>query len=451
MGEGEGETQVVERSRAAAMDRLRFALGALLIFAASSPGLMFLGASDDPKAPETPLLRLLWLPVYLGVLGLCALSWRRLARAWAPAALCAAMCAWAWASQRWSIAPDVTHRRAIALVMTTLLGLALGAGLGGRRLAEALAGVVLVLAVGSAVVALADPRIGVMTLDGGRDWRGLWTHKNALAFVMAQGALAATCAAFAAPARRRLWLATTAVCLAVLVMSRGKSSLLAVAVVIVGAGGLALMRRNAISAVVAAWCAATAVGVAVLAAVLAPASVLKALGKDPTLTGRTDIWAAVARRIAERPLTGYGYGAFWEKTSAPARIVRKEANWPVPSAHNGWLDLLLQVGWIGAALFAATAMLALVALSVRAPRSRDGGFGLFYLLLFLILAMSESVIEEPNTLPWALVVAVITCALSPRAQLASAAPRRAAAAPPPLWRPSAPQPAAGLFVERGPA
>ena len=253
------------------------------------------------------------------------------------------------------------------------------------------------------------------------------------------------------PARRRLWLATAAVCLAVLVLSRGKSSLVAAAVVIAGAGGLALMRRNAVSALVTGWAAATAVGATVLAAVLVPAALLKAVGKDPTLTGRTDIWAAVVRRIADQPLHGYGYAAFWEKTSAPARIVRKEAGWPVPSAHNGWLDLLLQVGWVGTALFTLAALLALVALVVRAPRSRDGGFALFYLLLFLILAMSESIIEEPNTLSWALAVAVITCALSPRAWLAQAPPRPAAFTPPLLWRGAPATATAGLFAERGPA
>ncbi|MBE7217625.1 MAG: O-antigen ligase family protein [Caulobacteraceae bacterium] len=439
-------TPSLDARREAALERTRLLLGALLVFAASAPFMMLLGATDDLKAPETPMLRLLWLPVYAGALLLCALSWRRLARAWLPALVCAAMCAWAWRSQAWSIAPDVTHRRVIALVMTTLLGLALGASLGARRLAQVLAAVAAVLALGSVVFAIALPHYGVMLLDGHRDWRGLWIHKNALAFVMAQGAVAAACAALSPGARRGPWLAAAVLCLGVLAMSHGTGALVDTVVALAAAGVLALLRRSALSAVVTTWATAAVAGGLALAALFAPALAFKALGKDPTLTGRTDIWAAVGRRIAEQPLAGYGYGAFWERYSIPARLIRKETGWAVPSAHNGWLDLLLQLGWIGAGLFALAAGLALVALLLRAPRTRDGGFALVYLVLFLMQTLSESVIEEPNTLAWALVVAVITCGLAPRAWRVQAPPRPAAVLPPPMWRTAPAAATPGLFA-----
>ena len=71
---------------------------------------------------------------------------------------------------------------------------------------------------------------------------------------------------------------------------------------------------------------------------------LEALGKDPSLTGRTLIWEALMRKVAERPWTGYGFSAFWGVDSIPAREIRIETQWPVPSAHNGWIDLLVQLG-----------------------------------------------------------------------------------------------------------
>lgn len=73
--------------------------------------------------------------------------------------------------------------------------------------------------------------------------------------------------------------------------------------------------------------------------------ILKALGKDPTLTGRTDIWEALFRKVDERPWTGYGYNAFWGRDSEPAAWIRHQTGWSVPSAHNGWIDLLIQLGW----------------------------------------------------------------------------------------------------------
>ena len=39
-------------------------------------------------------------------------------------------------------------------------------------------------------------------------------------------------------------------------------------------------------------------------------SLFELMGKDPTLTGRTDIWGYVMPYIYQRPLLGWGYGAF---------------------------------------------------------------------------------------------------------------------------------------------
>ena len=434
----------VSRPPSFTADRVQTWLGVALIVAATGPGLLFLGASDDPKAAETPLLRLVWLPVYAGALGLSLWRAPRLMRAWLPAALFAVLVGWAYASQAWSIFPEVTHRRVIALALTTLLGVALGAAYDGRRLVVMLAWASVIFALGSIVAALAFPKVGVMELDGGRDWRGLFPHKNSLAFQMATGMVAGACAALLQPRRRRLWIGVVVLCLAVLLMSRGKTSLLAGALGVGGAVGIAAMRRGPLVAVLAGWGGATAALAAACLALLAPGLLLKAIGKDATLTGRTDIWASVLRRAADAPWTGYGYGAFWEKGSTPARMVQKETHWLVPTAHNGWLDLLVQVGWIGVALFAAVLVLALVAGVARLARTDDAGFGVLYILLFLILAFSESAIEAANTLTWALLVAVAVRALAPHASRArapsTAAVRRPAA--PPIWR-DAPAPGAG--------
>jgi exopolysaccharide production protein ExoQ len=46
--------------------------------------------------------------------------------------------------------------------------------------------------------------------------------------------------------------------------------------------------------------------------------VLDASGKDPTLTGRTDLWAIGLADIADHPLFGVGYRAFWVPGYGPA-------------------------------------------------------------------------------------------------------------------------------------
>jgi exopolysaccharide production protein ExoQ len=104
--------------------------------------------------------------------------------------------------------------------------------------------------------------------------------------------------------------------------------------------------------VIVVWLGVTVAVTAAMVMWLAPELLFKALGKDPTLTGRTDIWAALLRQSAKHPLTGYGYAVFWTLESHPAQWIRKETGWLVPTAHNGWLDILAQLGWIGVGLCA---------------------------------------------------------------------------------------------------
>jgi O-antigen ligase len=80
-------------------------------------------------------------------------------------------------------------------------------------------------------------------------------------------------------------------------------------------------------------------------------SLLEALGKDPTLTGRTDIWEYVVFDIYQRPWLGWGYGAFWSVSNPAALRISDLLKWAVPEAHNGILEILLTVGVIGAAMF----------------------------------------------------------------------------------------------------
>ena len=47
--------------------------------------------------------------------------------------------------------------------------------------------------------------------------------------------------------------------------------------------------------------------------------VLVALGKDPTLTGRTEIWEHAWPLLAERPLLGHSMASFWQPESSRAR------------------------------------------------------------------------------------------------------------------------------------
>jgi O-antigen ligase len=66
------------------------------------------------------------------------------------------------------------------------------------------------------------------------------------------------------------------------------------------------------------------------------------------ISGRSQLWEDLMPFIADRPLIGYGYDSFW----TPDHLVQiGEDNWGAPDAHNGYINLTLGVGLIGAAAY----------------------------------------------------------------------------------------------------
>jgi O-antigen ligase len=75
------------------------------------------------------------------------------------------------------------------------------------------------------------------------------------------------------------------------------------------------------------------------------------LGRNATLSGRTEIWTLVLRSIAKRPLLGYGFYAFWQGLKGESANAIVAENWVFGYAHNGYLEICLQLGLVGTALF----------------------------------------------------------------------------------------------------
>lgn len=71
-----------------------------------------------------------------------------------------------------------------------------------------------------------------------------------------------------------------------------------------------------------------------------------AVGRDPTLTGRTDIWKAVLATNTN-PLIGTGYGSFW---LGPRLNFIWSRVGSVNESHNGYLETYLNLGLIGVVL-----------------------------------------------------------------------------------------------------
>jgi exopolysaccharide production protein ExoQ len=98
----------------------------------------------------------------------------------------------------------------------------------------------------------------------------------------------------------------------------------------------------------------TAAALALLAAgavVLARQPLLSLAGRSGDLTGRTDIWAAVLDLGVQHPVVGWGWVSYWIPISEPFTDLAERNGVVYLQAHDAYLDVWFQLGWIGLVLF----------------------------------------------------------------------------------------------------
>ena len=108
------------------------------------------------------------------------------------------------------------------------------------------------------------------------------------------------------------------------------------------------------------------------------------LGRESTLTDRDSVWAALIPFAEQKPVLGYGFGAFWTNER------RNSLYFP---AHNGYLDTILNNGYVG--LFFLAMFLISNVRKARTSMSYDIEWGAFWFSFLLIAAlrnMTESVV-----------------------------------------------------------
>lgn len=78
-------------------------------------------------------------------------------------------------------------------------------------------------------------------------------------------------------------------------------------------------------------------------------AIFSALGRDTTLTGRTDIWK-LAMGLVTNPLTGTGFESFW--LGNRSEYFSDKYWFQLTEAHSGYLEVYLEGGIIGLSLLA---------------------------------------------------------------------------------------------------
>jgi O-antigen ligase len=134
--------------------------------------------------------------------------------------------------------------------------------------------------------------------------------------------------------------------------------------------------------------------------------IFTAIGRDPTLTGRTQLWDFVQGMIDQSPLHGYGYNAFFDLPGLQEHLLAL-VGWPAPNAHNGFLEVWLGLGIVGLMLtltFLLGAFVRAARVVVRDPKSVPACFAFFSLSVYLWRNFSESDLLDQSGPSWILAV-----------------------------------------------
>lgn len=122
--------------------------------------------------------------------------------------------------------------------------------------------------------------------------------------------------------------------------------------------------------------------------------VVHALGRTSNLSGRTDIWKVLISAVPNS-VVGAGFESFWLGPNAGQALLRGLPGWWHPEglneAHNGYIEVYLNLGWIGVSMIALILITGYV--RVAGAYRRDpaiGGLWLAYLFAAAFYSITEA-------------------------------------------------------------
>lgn len=310
----------------------------------------------------------------------------------------------------WSINPSQTLRFSIYAIGTTGLGLYLATRYTLSEQMQILTWTYGLLLVLSILFAIGIPKYGIMGGVHEGALRGVFTHKNQFGAFMAPGGVIFLLNALRGGKYSWLYWGLLAMNCGAMVMSQSTTAL--------GTFGLMLtlciiyrVFRWRYEVMISAILAVTILGfisLIIVAGYIGSDSLFSSIGKDATLSGRTDIWQYVWDQIQLRPWLGYGMTAFWNGLDGPSGYVQLAMRIAVIYSHNGFLDIWLSIGIVGLGIFivsfVSTTAQSLALL--RITNTPEGFWPLLFLTYILLSNLTEGTISNMNSSLWAIYAAI---------------------------------------------
>lgn len=313
--------------------------------------------------PLAPLLLILPHAAASTTLVLLALRWQQTLKTLMGAPLLWLLMLIVVLSPFWSEVPSQTLNETLPLLRVTLFSLYLAARYSFKEILQLVAWALGMAAALSLVFGAALPSYGVMGrgyIGQFQDWmhegawRGIYVHKTLLGTFMALTILVCGYLVSWKNALRPLAFVTLLVATLVLLMSTTKAALVTALVVFMCVPLYRSFRWKPARLILFWSVSGTLLALGIVGFAANAPAILAAIGRNTTLSGRTDFWPLVVENIGQRLWLGYGYHTFWlngwEGSAANVWVYLPQGFEP-PHAHNGYLEILLGLGAVGFGVF----------------------------------------------------------------------------------------------------
>lgn len=344
--------------------------------------------------------------VFAAALFLALPRWRLTLRSLPQLKPILALLGWIWLSVLWSDSFATTLNSAASLTMLVLAGFLIGVRLPAPYAAKALMGSALIMAVASLSVSLFMPTYGVhQATDAAQSvhagaWRGVYLHKNHFGQLCGAYLAALLCSGRQIVRPFVKWV-LAAVLVFLIIRSTSASAIVLVPL------SLALTCYIVVFGPMEKAFGTIAALAGGLVTMLSFSLVLEALGRDATLSGRTNIWQSAFDFISRSPLYGYGYNS----SSYGGFVLELNRLTGLADPHDGYIDLVLGTGVVGLVLLLITVVSC--GMIARGVYRSGGGHGNAALVMnALVNGFLISTITEANIRPFGAIGGIGMCAIA---------------------------------------
>lgn len=319
----------------------------------------------------------------------------------------------------WSTVPEATLAHNRALLSSTAFGIYLATRYTLKQQMRLMVWLLGIYTLVNLIVPPLFPAYG-MVENIKMSWQGIATHKNSLAAAMSMAAtLFLDIGIYGRKYYPKSWIALigAAAAFIILIFSRGKTSL----AIFIGLLSLLPLYKIAkqeyrLKTIICLFTLPVAVLIVFTTLINFEFIVVDLLGKDMEFTGRIPLWTYLIQRALEKPWLGYGYGAFWTNPTETLQIsmntfwMESIAGGVKAHAHNAYIDLFLQLGWLGVSLMLLSLVTVLIRIILLLSLTKQiEYFWMLQVLMFMTLASisgSDTAFLGYRSLYWVLYVSI---------------------------------------------